>query len=711
MHVLARKLSLIVSIIAWIGAAPFLTLHPAQAAQADMLSSPTRREAHDPFVGAAMAKRRSNVATPVATYTVGTGDHGETIISVSGEGAIVTLPEMQQALSSVAPNTRLLTLEDAQNKVWMAHANILVGHGVTLKLTQETVRWLKLRSQENDIAAPQAAGESSYNYKSFVWIRAQNATLLIDGVKITSWDPAKNDYDGNIADGRSYVLAKGDARMNIANSDLSYLGSADGESYGVSWRDTNSDQQPNLLRTRVTGEVTNSTFSYNYYGVYTFQASNMVFRGNRFHHNLGYGFDPHDFSHHVLVENNESFENGNHGFIISRGCNNFVFRNNVSHDNRYRLGEEERRAHGFMIDSGSPNSQYPQVASFDNLYENNQAYGNDGYGMRVLGSNTNTIQNNVFRDNLQGVTIEQGSSGNTLKNNLIDGNGLYGVFLFGGADSNTIEGNTIARNGSHGVYIKTGKNMVAGNTVRGNGTTGAVPVGAGIATLRESDQNAAIADFILPGQRTSIAATAPELLGNVANSSDVTGNQFVGNTISGNAEAGIELKNAVGTSVQGNTATGNYGHGIYLTSGTRATSVTQNVVSGNYGQGIRANGADTTANTWSRNQVFGNRDGGIVTTSGTNGGIAAPKLVRQGNVVSGSAAPGAVIEFFSDAGGQGRFFETSATAGGDGSFRVERVWQGANVNATATDSSGNTSAFAQNGRTLLPAVYAPVAQR
>ena len=129
----------------------------------------------------------------------------------------------------------------------------------------------------------------------------------------------------------------------------------------------------------------------------------MVFRGNRFHHNLGYGFDPHDFTHHVLVENNQAFENGNHGFIISRGCNNFVFRGNVSYNNHYRLGEAERRAHGFMIDPGSPTSQYPQVASFDNLFENNQAYGNDGYGMRVLGANTNTIQSNTFRDNGQGI--------------------------------------------------------------------------------------------------------------------------------------------------------------------------------------------------------------------------------------------------------------------------------------------------------------------
>lgn len=677
------------------------------------LPSPTRATERDPVIRTVMAQStiQGNKTAPGTTYTVGTGDYGETIVAINGEGTTVTLPDIQQEVASVAPNVKVLSLEDATNKVWLAHANLLIGRGVTLKLTTETVRWLKLRSQDGAIAATRATGEGSYDYKSFVWLRAQNGTILIDGVKVTSWDSAKNEYDTNVANGRSYLLAKGDARMNIANGELSYLGSADGESYGVSWRDTNSDQQPDVLRTRVTGEVTNSTLSYNYYGIYTFQASNMVFRGNRFHHNLSYGFDPHDFTNHVLVENNESFENGNHGFIISRGCNNFVFRGNTSYNNRYRIGEDERRAHGFMIDPGSPSSQYLQVPSFDNLYENNQAYGNDGYGMRVLGSNTNTIQNNVFRNNLQGVTIEQGSTGNTLTHNMISDNGLYGVFLFGGADSNAIEGNTITRSGSHGIYIKTGKNTVANNSILDNGTTGATPVGAGIATLRESTAAAALADFTLPNHRTSIATSAPELLGTTAQASDIAGNTMVGNMVSGNVEAGIELKNAVGTSVKGNTVSDNRDHGIYLTAGTRNTNVFQNVVSSNGGQGIRANGPDTTANTWSENQVFNNRDGGIVVTSAANSNIVVPRIARIGNLVIGNATPGAVIELFSDNGNQGQFFETRITASSDGSFRAERTWQGANITATATDSVGNSSAFAVNDDSQLTVVYIPLVQQ
>ena len=339
--------------------------------------------------------------------------------------------------------------------------------------------------------------------------------------------------------------------MDITNADLSYLGSADGESYGVAWRDINSTEQPDALLTRVTGNVLNSVFSNDYYGIYTFQAQNMVFRGNKFHHNIGYGFDPHDFSTGFTVEDNESFENGNHGFIISRGCNNFAFRRNISHDNHYTIGTEDRKAHGFILDPGSPNSRFPQAPSHDNLLDNNQAYGNDGYGLRIVGSINNTVTNNTFTNNLQGVTLEQASTGNKLDKNTITGSGLYGIYLFGASDQTTITNNTITKSGKHGIYIKTGKNTITGNTVTDNGSVVAgVGSGSGIATLRESDVAAAARDLTLPGARTSIAAEAPELVATTQAVSDVDSNVLTSNTVARNADEGIELKSATNTRVE-----------------------------------------------------------------------------------------------------------------------------------------------------------------
>lgn len=623
-----------------------------------------------------------------ASYTIGTGSNGETTVFISGEGANITLPEIQHNLKVISPTAELLVLEDAASKVWLSNVSLFIGRGVTLTLTTDTVSWLKLRSQEDDIqlAPARAAADEppAYNYKSFTTLRTYNGAILIDGVKITSWDPNSGTFDTNIANGRSYLLAKYDARLDVKNADLSYLGSSDGESYGVSWRDINESAQPDVLLTRVTGDVVNSTFSNNYYGIYTYQARDMLFRGNTFRNNIGYGFDPHDFSHNFLIEDNQAYENGNHGFIISRGCNNFVFRRNKSYNNRYTVGNEDRNAHGFIIDPGSPNSRYPQEPSFDNLLEDNQAYGNDGYGLRILGSISNTVRLNSFSNNLQGITLEQGSTANLIDGNTITGSGLYGIYAFRGADGNTLTGNTITTSGKHGIYLKTGGNLVTKNTITENGAVvEGVPSGSGIAMLQETEQSPA-------------AALITRQIGALAQISAVANNVMTENSIARNADDGIELKNATGTLVEANIITDNGGNGVYLANGSSTNMVKANSISGNIGHGIRTVGADVVANTWTANAVYENRAGGIVNTSGANNGIKPPEITRAGNEIVGTTLPNALVELFSDDRGQGRYFEARVASEADGSFRVAQNWQGRIVNATVTDQAGNSSGFAVN---------------
>ena len=163
---------------------------------------------------------------------------------------------------------------------------------------------------------------------SFVYLRTNNGIINLDKAYVHSWDPQAGTFDTDTYNGRAYVLAKYNAAMNIHDSELSYLGFEFGESYGVSWRDVNDTAPGSPLRTRVTGEVINSNFHHNHYGIYTFQAQGMLFRNNQFHDNIRYGFDPHDFTNNVIVENNIAYHNGAHGFIISRGCNNFTFSGN-----------------------------------------------------------------------------------------------------------------------------------------------------------------------------------------------------------------------------------------------------------------------------------------------------------------------------------------------------------------------------------------------
>jgi parallel beta-helix repeat protein len=634
----------------------------------------------------------SSVAASYAT--LGAGRYGELTAYINGPGTSVTLSDIQRALKGISPTVSLL--ENQGNGVWQANVSLFINHGVTLTLSPETVTWLKLRSQSTDIL-PTSVQTATPNYDSFVTLRTYSGVVQIRDVKITSWDPVAGTFDLDPSNGRSYVLAKYAARLDIQNSELSYLGFAGGEGYGVSWRDINDADFPDVLLTRVTGEVTNSIFSHNYYGAYTFQASNMVFRGNQFHHNIGYGLDPHDFSHHFLIEDNQAYANGNHGFIISRGCNNFTLRNNRSYDNRYSLDTQDRLAHGFMIDPGSPNSQYPQRPSYQNLLENNQAWGNDGYGLRTVGSISNTIRSNTFTGNAQGITLEQGSTGNVVSSNVISGNQLYGIYLFGGSDGNTIVGNTIMHSGRHGIYIKTGQNTVAQNTISYNGSwDNDVRTGSGIAFLQETVATA-IQDLRIPGTISSLTAD-PDLIGPAALAGPVTGNVVRQNTVTHNLDDGIELKSAIGTLVEDNVVEANLANGIYLASGTSRSLIQRNTVRSNWGYGLKANGADVTGNRWTENLVYDNGLGGMVTTSDANNGIRPPTLVQQGQSISGTTRPGAVVEIYSDTDYQGLYFEGRTTADALGAFKfvASQSWRAPNLNAMATDAQGNSSGFTVN---------------
>ncbi|MCB0187994.1 MAG: right-handed parallel beta-helix repeat-containing protein, partial [Caldilineaceae bacterium] len=385
----------------------------------------------------------------------------------------VTLPAIQSAVAV----TSATYLVDRGNGVWQLNVNLVIGNGVTLQLSPTTgVSELRLRSDSNtfvkqrerilDTDSPDVLDAISYS--TFVYLKAESGTIQIDHVTIYSWDESANAVDQDEINGRAYILAKYAATLNIRNADIGYLGSKDGESYGISWRDVG--EESGAFITRVTGEVLNSKIHHNYYGIYTYQAENMTFRGNEFYENIRYGFDPHDYSHHFVVEENVAHHNGAHGFIISRGCNNFIFRNNRSHNN-YDPGSN--LAHGFMLDPGGANIDKPQVSSSDNVLVDNEAYANEGYGIRVLGSSDNILRRNNFHHNDMGMSIDTDSDRNLIENNLVEENSRYGFYMRDHR-ANQLTENQINRNGLDGVNLNSSAkgNQLLRNTIAQNGGYG-----------------------------------------------------------------------------------------------------------------------------------------------------------------------------------------------------------------------------------------------
>ena len=273
----------------------------------------------------------------------------------------------------------------------------------------------------------------------FSTIIARGGTVDIRGTKeapirLSSWDVDAGTPDSDPSDGRAFLLTFG-GRMDLAHSDIGYLGFGTGTSSGVAWR--GADHVPGQPADPALGDVTASVLHDNWFGAYTFEAQGMQWVGNTFADNQAYGFDPHDLSNDFLVADNVAHGNGRHGFIFSRGCDRNILRNNVSYDNR---------GHGFMIDDGrtedSGNLQAARLPSNDNQLIGNHAYDNDGSGIEIEGGAGTVVSDNLLERNHVGVRIKNDASVAIEDNRIVD-NALAGVDVLAGDGDVGITGNTI----------------------------------------------------------------------------------------------------------------------------------------------------------------------------------------------------------------------------------------------------------------------------
>lgn len=352
-------------------------------------------------------------------------DQKTNTLLVGGRGRVITL-------SDIASRGGENYLVQESPKVWHARATIFLSDGVTLKLDKNEVSWLKLES----------------NKYGFAMLRSRNGDIVINGVKITSWDSSKNDVDQDLSDGRSFIMVKDNARMDVYNSEISYLGYPTKSDitvspYGISWKLSSLKLKKVLL----TGEVLNSKFHHNYFGAYTYGATGMIWRGNQFYDNIRYGLDPHDDSNGFLVEKNTAHNNGAHGIIFSKRCMYNTIRDNIAYNNGL---------HGIMLHEKSD----------FNVIENNTITGNVS-GIALWRSSNNTVSGNSIKNNKHGVRANVNSNKNTIQNNVITGSVLYGLYFYDEANTNFVASNIFERN-KVGVYVKSDLNEISKNILTEN---------------------------------------------------------------------------------------------------------------------------------------------------------------------------------------------------------------------------------------------------
>ena len=338
------------------------------------------------------------------------------VLLTAGQG--VTLPVLAQAVG----NPDLLR-EEAPGE-WLLGVDVAVLPGTSLQIAAPSARWLKLLSTAGRFAAVKAIGGS----------------IDVSGACITSWDPATGTVDTADADGRSYLLARDGAQMNIDNAEIRYLGHGEVESYGLSWRTQGTG-----------GKITNSVVSHNYFGLYSFEVGGLVVSDNEFHDNILYGIDPHTGSHDLTVERNIVHDNGRHGIILAEDCVDSVIRDNIVYRNNH---------HGIVL----------YLRSDRNIVENNDTFANAAQGININESDDNVIRGNRVYDNTEsGIGITQTSQNNLVENNQSRGNQQDGIRVVSEAGQTTIRANTLGENSRYGVYIDVdGDVEIAGNTIFAN---------------------------------------------------------------------------------------------------------------------------------------------------------------------------------------------------------------------------------------------------
>jgi mannuronan 5-epimerase len=270
-------------------------------------------------------------------------------------------------------------LEQTAPGIYVLRLPLLVRHGATL-LISARVKQLRLSQDRGALLASEG-------------------NLFIIGSEVVGWNeqraaPAmfkdKHEF-------RPFIIGWGGSRTYIAKSRIAHLGYAATKSFGLSLSQYSTETVQRAVWPRPTGWVVDSQVEDLWYGFYTWEADDVVLRGNTFRNNIKYGIDPHDRSRRLIIaENDVSGTREKHGIIISREVNQSWIINNKSHENKLsgivldRQCRDTIIAHNITARNGSDGIVISE--SSHNLVWSNLAVGNQHHGIRLRNSANVRIQ-------------------------------------------------------------------------------------------------------------------------------------------------------------------------------------------------------------------------------------------------------------------------------------------------------------------------------
>jgi parallel beta-helix repeat protein len=276
-----------------------------------------------------------------------------------------------------------------------------------------------------------------------------------------------------------------------------------------------------------------------------------------------------------------------------------------------------------------------QGGSSGNTILANVATLNKSSGIFISASNNNTLTRNVFNHNQQHGIVLSGSAGTTVTRNTTSFNGLEGIELFGGSNNNTLANNTSSFNPA-GIDIESSlSNTLTGNLAEGNAQAGFELLNTSrLNTLSNNTARGNLQDGFLATLSSNSNIYDHNLAaGNLLNGFDIAGvagqnEELLSNTASRNRLDGFTVLNGSDSLIKANTATDNLGNGFLLQTLSTAF-ITANTSTGNDARGMLL--AGVTDSIVSANTIHDNgADGLVASTSSTGNEITGNTAIDNG---------------------------------------------------------------------------------
>ena len=384
--------------------------------------------------------------------------------------------------------------------VWILHAGVVVEKEASLIIDSTDTSWLKIiptptiqkeqtnaTSQGNHVDSlgtiarvvadtGSATNNNSDNKRNSPIVVSKNnrdnpngihvhGSLKIDSVKITSWDPEKNDVidfdfgkrpgeehtksDYDTAEARAFIRVSKDATgpTNITNSELAYLGYSCSRCAGLSYY----GGEGSIIK--------NTDIHHLLKGFYSKNAAHITIDSNSFHDNYLYGIYPHTGSHHFTISNNLVYNNNASGIICSKDCHNLIIEGNEVYNN-------SGAASGIAFSINTTNSvaknnyvhDQPRCISFNRASNHNVVYNNTISNCKTGVYLSNTGNNSIYDNkisNSQNAILLDNISNNIYKNKIsLSMNGIvFEPVPYYNKTSHVAHTNPIATDKDHECYL------------------------------------------------------------------------------------------------------------------------------------------------------------------------------------------------------------------------------------------------------------------